>query len=253
MSIDLKEFLKFLVDKTIIRVINYIFFCIKMSNRNVVEVVIENALADSAAYADSRMSEALYFRSKEDLWDFALSKIAFDGVVAEFGVFKGYSINYFAKKLGSNTRVYGFDSFEGLQADWRGHVLRKGHFSLEGRLPRVAANVELVKGWFDQSIPKFLDRRPGKFSLVHIDSSTYESAKLVLDLLGKRLQEGTVILFDEYFGFRGWRLGEWKAWGEFVESAKCQYEYLGFSKEQVAIKIKALGSPGLPQKSDARA
>lgn len=252
MSNRLIELLKNAFDDTVVRMVNFIFLRVKANNRNVVEVVIEKALVDSAEYADSRMSEALYFRSKEDLWDFALSKIEFEGVVAEFGVFKGYSINYFAKKL-RGAKVYGFDSFEGLQVDWRGHVLRKGHFSLDGRLPRVAENVELVKGMFNKVVPGFLDKHPGKVSFVHIDSSTYESARLVLDLLSQRLQEGTIIVFDEYFGFRGWRLGEWKAWQEFVESASCEYEYIGFSKEQVAIKIKALGSPRLRQTSEARA
>ena len=79
--------------------------------------LIENALADSAEYADSHMQRALYFRSREDLWDFALSKIEVDGAVAEFGVFKGNSINYFARKLQGRASIYGFDSFEGLQED----------------------------------------------------------------------------------------------------------------------------------------
>jgi predicted O-methyltransferase YrrM len=246
----LKNLTKSMVDGTIVRAANYISLRVRASHRNVVEVVIDKALADSAEYADSRMAEALYFRSKEDLWDFALSKIDRAGMIAEFGVFKGHSINYLARRLGSNTVIYGFDSFEGLRDDWTGHILRKGHFSLDGRLPRVTANVRLIKGWFDQTIPAFLHKNSETFSFIHIDSSTYDAARIVLALVGERLRPGTVIVFDEYFGFRGWRLGEWKAWGEFVESASCQYEYLGFSKEQAAIKIKALGCSGVGQKAD---
>ena len=63
------------------------------------------------------MQRALYFKSRGDLWDFALSKIEVDGAVAEFGVFKGNSINYFARKLQGRASIYGFDSFEGLQED----------------------------------------------------------------------------------------------------------------------------------------
>jgi predicted O-methyltransferase YrrM len=237
MSNRLQELLKSVADNTIIRMVNFVVFRVRAGHQNVIERVIERALIDSAEYAETHMQEAVYFRSKEDLWDFAVSKIEFDGGVAEFGVFKGYSINYFARKLGSNATIYGFDSFEGLQEDWRGHVLKTGDFSLGGRLPKVARNVKLIKGWFDQTVPDFLAKHPGNFSFIHIDSDTYEAARSVLKLIGPKLQKGTVVLFDEYFGFRGWRLGEWKAWKEFVESTGVQYEYLGFAKEQVAIKI----------------
>ena len=189
------------------------------------------------------MREAVYFRSREDLWDFALSKIEFDGLIAEFGVFKGYSINYFARKLGSDAKIYGFDSFEGLQEDWKGHILRTGEFSLGGRLPKVARNVELIKGWFDQTVPEFLAKHPENLSFVHID--TYEAATSLLKVIGRKLQKGTVIVFDEYFGYRGWRFGEWKAWKEFVELTGLQYEYLGFAKEQVAVKVGGVKSQGL--------
>jgi len=247
MSNRLRQLLKNVADKSIIRVLRYIFFRVTAGRQNVLEIIIQNAIIDSAEYADSEMAEALYFRGKEDLWDFALSKIDLDGVIAEFGVFEGYSINHFAKKLGSKVTIYGFDSFEGLREDWKGHILKAGNFSLGGRLPRVAGNVELIKGWFDQTVPEFLAKHPECFSFVHIDSDTYETARVLLKLLGHRLQKGTVVVFDEYFGYRGWRLGEWKAWKEFVESSGLQYEYLGFAKEQVAIKIrKGAESQGPP-------
>ena len=242
----LKELFKNAAEKTIVRMANFVYFRLRAGHQNVIDAIIERALADSADYADSHMQEAVYFRSKEDLWDFALSKIECEGLVAEFGVFKGYSINYFARKLGSNTTIFGFDSFEGLQEDWKGHILRTGDFSLGGRLPKVARNVELIKGWFDLTVPDFMARHPESLSFVHIDSDTYEAASILLKILGRKFQKGTVIVFDEYFGFRGWRFGEWKAWKEFVESTGLQYEYLGFAKEQVAIKVKGLGAHGLP-------
>ena len=247
MSNPAKQMLKTAVDKTLVPLVNYLTFRARASRQNVIEVILDNALADSAAYAESHMKEALLFRAREDLWDFVLPRIEFDGLVAEFGVFKAEAINYFARKLGPSKKLYGFDSFEGLPVDWKGHVLKKGHFSLGGQLPKVEPNVVLVKGWFDQTVPSFLDKHPGNFSFVHVDSSTYEAARLVLELIGGRLQPGTTIVFDEYYGFRGWRLGEWKAWTEFVEAAGIEYEYMGFAKEQVAVKIKSMGSLASPQ------
>lgn len=59
----------------------------------------------------------------------------------------------------------------------------------------------------------------------------------MLGLLGDRITRGTVILFDEYFGYRGWRLGEWKAWQEYTSRKALRYEYLAFSPTQVAVKV----------------
>ena len=237
----LKRILMRAADKTIVRMTAFLVSRVRACHRNVVEMVIQNALVDSAEYAECQMKEALYFRSKEDLWEFALSHVELGGIVAEFGVFDGYSINYLARKLGRGVTVYGFDSFEGLREDWKGHILEAGAFSRGGRLPKVVRNVELIKGWFDQTLPEFVARHPEKFSFVHIDSDTYQAARSVLAAIGHNLQKGTVVVFDEYFGFRGWRLGEWKAWKEYVESRSMKYEYLAFAKEQVAIKITEAG------------
>jgi len=64
--------------------VNYVATRVRASHLNVIEVVIEKALSDSAENAESEMKDALYFGSKEDLWDFALSKIEVDGMAAEF-------------------------------------------------------------------------------------------------------------------------------------------------------------------------
>ena len=52
-----------------------------------------------------------------------------------------------------------------------------------------------------------------------------------------RFQKGTVIVFDEYFGYRGWREGEFKAWQEFVAARGLRYEYLAFSDYAVSLIV----------------
>jgi predicted O-methyltransferase YrrM len=207
--------------------------------RTVVDQVILDAVRDSADYANERMQGALYFRRRDRLLDFALTQIAIDdAIVAEFGVSGGESINYLARKLrGRVESVYGFDSFEGLKEDWRGGPKARGAFSKGGILPKVEPNVRLVKGWFDSTLPTFLDQNPKPFAFIHVDSDTYEAAKEICTLLDERMTRGTIIVFDEYFGYRGWRLGEWKAWQEHVSRKNRSYEYLAFSVAQVAIRI----------------
>lgn len=201
------------------------------------EVLQERSVEDSADYAEAHMTDALVFHSREALWDYALAAMSFSGLVAEFGVWKGESINYFARKLPTQT-IYGFDSFEGLHTDWPGTSAAKGHFNLGGRLPAVDKNVELVKGWFDRTIPAFLDAREGGFSFIHIDCDTYQAADIVLQHVGERVRRGTVFVFDEYFGFWGWRQGEFKAWAEFCDARSIRYRYLGFADSQVGLVVE---------------
>jgi predicted O-methyltransferase YrrM len=195
---------------------------------------------ECADYLAENMMLAIQFDKRELLWDHAIANRAIEGLVAEFGVASGYSINYLAKKLEPEI-IYGFDSFKGLRTDWAGAGLAKGTFDRGGKPPRVAKNVSLMNGWFDETLPPFISKHALPFALIHIDCDTYEGAKIVLEQLKDSLAVGTVLIFDEYFGFRGWRVGEWKAWQEVVQSKKIEYEYLGFSNGQVSVKIKKIG------------
>ena len=67
----------------------------------------------------------------------------------EFGVASGNTINYISKF--TNEKVYGFDSFEGLPEKWR-DGFDKGAFNRGGYLPKVNDNVELIKGWFNETL-----------------------------------------------------------------------------------------------------
>ena len=116
--------------------------------------------------------------------------------------------------------------------------LRKGGFDLKGELPPVANNVQLHKGWFDASLPPFLAGNAEDFAFLHIDSDTYEAAKSIFDVAGDHIKPGTVIVFDEYFGYRGWKIGEFKAWQEFTAQRNLSYEYLSFCQQEVGLIVK---------------
>jgi hypothetical protein len=74
----------------------------------------------------------------------------------EFGVYTGWSLKTIAAAR-RGTEVYGFDSFKGLPEVYRPHV-REGAFALD-RLPEIDG-AELVVGWFDETLPRFLAKRP---------------------------------------------------------------------------------------------
>ena len=225
-------------NKTVLRYLNW-----KARNSHLppsrVSVISElnrRAIVSSADFVEAKMPQALFFENKPALWDFAISKRV-DGLIMEFGVYTGNSTNHFAKKIGSST-LYAFDSFEGLDADWKGAHLPEGAFDLGGKIPSLRSNVTPVKGFFNDSLPGFLERTPGKIGFMHIDSDTYEAASVVLDLTHPRLQSGTVILFDEYLGYPGWKLNEHKAWVECSQAHDIAFEYVAFSSKQVMLIVR---------------
>ena len=236
MSNMFKQSVSFILDNSIVKIVAYVRSRLPSRDRyTVIDELERRTVADCAEYAQQNMSKALSFGSVDRVWGHALSKRTLSGLLLEFGVWKGRSINYFASKVSET--IYGFDSFEGLKEDWSGWGFAKGAFDLGGKLPKVENNVILIKGWFDKTLPGFLAQHQQPVSLLHIDGDTYESAKVVLDLIGSRIMPGTVIIFDEYFGYRGWRMGEFKAWKEFVDKHGVEYEYLAFSVESVSLVI----------------
>ncbi|WP_181707050.1 class I SAM-dependent methyltransferase [Chthonobacter rhizosphaerae] len=199
------------------------------------------ASISSAQYVNAKMYAASRFPGSHELIDFACAIAPVDGLRLEFGVWSGRTINRIAN--GTMGKVYGFDSFEGLPQDWR-PGFEKGTF-LRQDLPQVAPNVELVVGWFDRTLPAFLDEHPGPISLLHVDCDLYSSTQTVFAQVLRRLVPGTVVVFDEYFNYPGWEQHEFKAFQEFVTSYDVRYEYVGYvpSHQQVAARILSIGRP----------
>jgi Methyltransferase domain len=202
------------------------------------DLVNQNAVQDSALYAIKNFSESMQFDARSELWSYCLninpSRI---GIVAEFGVWKGESINFFARNC-KEARVFGFDSFEGLEEDWYGYKLQKGFFSMNGELPRVESNVKLIKGWFEDTVPNFIKELGGEqISILHVDVDTYKPSKYLLNAFAKNLTRGSIIIFDEYFGYTNWRSHEFRAFQEFVSNFGIKYKYIGYTNMAVAIEI----------------
>jgi Methyltransferase domain len=197
-----------------------------------------NALESTAAYIEQKMSHTLGFDNKYDVLDCALKRAETNGLFMEFGVYKGESINSIAQRAGKT--VHGFDSFEGLPEFWRDGY-PQGKFSLKAQeeLPSVHKNVELHVGWFHETLPGFAATHPEPVSFMHIDCDLYTSTKVVFDVLGDRIQSGTILVFDEYFNLAFWQQYEYKAFQELVAEKSLTYDYLGYTRraEQVAVRI----------------
>lgn len=196
------------------------------------------ATQQTAEYIREAMSHVQSVDHKFKVIDIALdhSKLT-GGLALEFGVLTGRTINYIAEKR-PNWTVDGFDSFEGLPEAWRDGYAA-GHFR-QDQLPEVAENVHLHKGWFDDSLPKYLaeDQRAKKpVTFLHVDCDLYSSTKTIFRELKDQLIVGSVIVFDEYFNYDGWKVGEFQAFQEFLSETNLGYEYLTYNRkhEQVAV------------------
>jgi hypothetical protein len=198
----------------------------------------------SARFIIDHMRTAQNFATDYDLHEWAAQRVDPDlargGLFLEFGVATGRTLNHWARLFPQHV-IHGFDSFEGLPETWSWNF-QAGHFHQP--LPRVRDNCDLVVGWFDRTLPRFLEQHTNsRVALLHIDSDLYSSAAYVLETLADRIRSGTIIVFDEYLNFPGWEQDEHRAWQEFVARHNVKFEYLAFVSrhQQVTVKIESIG------------
>lgn len=197
------------------------------------------SMARSARYISEQMAGAADLVERNRLLEFALVQCGPEGLLLEFGVYKGDSLALIAKR--SNTAVHGFDSFEGLPEDWTGHQ-RKGRFSLSGQVPDIGLNnVVLHKGPFHETLPRFLASHAGPVRFLHVDCDLYSSTLTVLENLVPHLIPGSVLVFDEYLNYPDWDRHEFRAFQEIVASTKLAYEYLAYASNWYSVAIRIVG------------
>lgn len=209
----------------------------ELGSYNLEKLAVLAASIDSSRYMVRHMQGAHRARNAIDLLSHAVRTIPPEGFILEFGVASGRTITHLANLL-PHRQLFGFDSFKGLPETWR-PGFGEGAFSRD-QPPEVPGNVELVVGWFDRTLPGFLDQHPNdKAALIHVDCDLYSSTQTLFTQLKKRIVKGTIIVFDEYLNYPGWEQHEFLAFQEFVNVNHIHYEYIGVvpSHQQVAVRI----------------
>jgi hypothetical protein len=190
------------------------------------------ARREAAVYIRRHMAAANMYPERWRLLQAAVGEARPGGLYLEFGVERGTSANFIARLIGAGTEptlLHAFDSFEGLPESWDGTFETRGKFTVGGKIPRLLANVEIHKGWFENTLPGFRAGHEGStISLLHIDCDLYSSTRTVLEQLGDLLLPGSIVVFDEYLNYHGWKNHEFKAWQEFVDVNQVKYSYRGF-------------------------
>jgi len=187
------------------------------------------------------------------------------GYYLEFGVFNGQSvIETYGVLRGTINRIYGFDSFEGLpelsEVDKLGVKLTpsfsKGNFQslpMERVKELIIASctglssesVTLTKGFYEKSLIDF-DKKifddKGDCMVINVDCDLYSSSKDVFNFIESIVVDGTWILLDDYWFYRGSpKYGQRRAFDEFLRKSKLigatEYAtYNGYSKAFVAYR-----------------
>jgi hypothetical protein len=184
------------------------------------------------------------------------------GDYLEFGVFKGArllqafkSATYMAKYISAgkdpylrrmsarnldSMRFFGFDSFEGLpkagtidvaigQEQW----ICEGGFNasleeVKRAMPKkelASGRIRLVKGWFNETLTDATKREHAmeSASIVYIDCDYYESTVPALEFVTDLLVDGSILIFDDWFLYRGRSdRGEQRAFNEWKERHRIQ-------------------------------
>jgi O-methyltransferase len=137
------------------------------------------------------------------------------GDYMEFGVFEGRTFTYaykVARRARLDMRFYAFDSFCGLPGvkgvDGDGEF-SEGQFSASRNLFERACRkagvdkslVHVVEGFYEQTLPNCGIN--SRVAFAWIDCDLYESAVPVLDFLTDKLVNGAIIVFDDWFCFKG--------------------------------------------------
>jgi hypothetical protein len=198
-------------------------------------VAVLLATAGSAQYMTTHMQDARNLVESGAVLADALGLCSVEGLMLEFGVFRGDSLRRIARAVAQE--VHGFDSFEGLPEDWS-HYQKRGRFSLDGKVPAFEeTNVRIHPGWFDRVLPAFLAAHPQPVRFLHLDCDLYSSTRTVLELLAPRIVPGTVIVLDEYLNYPGWEAHEFKAFQEFVQAGGRRYRYAAFASSHCSVSV----------------
>jgi O-methyltransferase len=144
-----------------------------------------------------------------------ISEDNIQGDIVECGVYNGGSAAAMASAANMDQRkIWLYDSFEGMPSisDIDGKDAKKYEGMCVGEIDKVKSVMAFIKlietkyiikkGWFKQT---FKEKGPEKIALLHIDSDWYESVKICLEHFYDRVQEGGIILLDDFGHWEGCR------------------------------------------------
>lgn len=175
------------------------FGCIRIEATDVLPKLVEYERHESIIKGvNDELSELNIpaFKSRLDHLTSALVSAPIQGLVLEFGVYRGESLLHLAERC--DRPVWGFDSFSGFDnaPSWDFDTSTR----VRTELPKALQSYpHLIPGFFKDSLTPFLQKNYGQeVSFVHYDAGHYEAAMYVLETLRPLFSSGSIVVFDEY-------------------------------------------------------
>ncbi len=142
------------------------------------------------------------------------------GCIVECGTWRGGMIAGISRTFENQRECFLFDSFEGLPAaqaidgdaaiGWQQDVSSpyyydncKAEVEFAHKAMELAKSKkhQIVKGWFNETLPSF--DRTQKIALLRLDGDWYESTMTCLENLYDSVEEGGLIIMDDYYHWTG--------------------------------------------------
>ena len=180
------------------------------------------------------LSKIFYFTAMEKV----------EGDYLEFGVYTGSSFSHaircykkskqFEDRDTYKTQFYGFDSFDGFgeldETDkhpfFVGSNFTTDYNEVKKRVSKIDKNIKptLVKGFYCDSLKEGASAFGiKKARIIFVDCDTYTAARDVFSFCEDIVQEGTIIVLDDYLSYRGNReKGISKAFHDFVKETNIE-------------------------------
>ncbi|WP_127781667.1 class I SAM-dependent methyltransferase [Rhodococcus sp. X156] len=208
------------------------------------------AATESAAFALEHMPTVPTFPHPDETLRHAAGLVTGPGLALELGVGGGHTLRLMRELL-PERRVVGFDVFTGLPEDWR-TGFPAGAFAQDE--PPEVPGAELVVGLFADTLPGFLADNDEPVAFLHLDADLYSATVTALELIGPRLREGSVVLFDEYFNYPGWQQGEHRAWMEHVQATGLSFRFDSYTYDHEQVVAVVTGqAPSAPEDASSAA
>jgi hypothetical protein len=213
-----------------------------------------NYLATGAWMARHGFDRNARLGRRFEVYDAMAARVAPERVLyLEFGVADGMSMRYWSRALAHPAAaLHGFDSFEGLPADWiPGRPA--GHFSQKGKAPEIDdPRVRFHRGWFEDTLPGFAPA-PLERTVVNLDADLYSSTVAVLEWVEEWLRPGDLLYFDEF----NHQADELRAFDEFLKRSGVSCALLAGTRNfaHVAFEVIDLGerlSPAVDRRDTPR-
>lgn len=155
----------------------------------------------------------------------------------EFGVASGKSFDWFmAHNADSDSRFYGFDTFDGLPEDWG--PFKKGAFSNNNEIPLIKDfRGKFLKGLFQQTVPAFLTELDNsRRNILMMDADLWSATLYVLTSLAPFLKKGDIIFFDEFVV----PTHEFKAFLDFTQSFYLNLQLIAAANNYYFVAFKVI-------------